>query len=595
LAIFGTSTSDYTKIFTRKSWIDTLGIYHGISTKTDSLYNKGAYIYGQNFLRDNVTDTIGILKDSIFTGSRWRWGADSVVSILRISNLDSTYNRLIGLEVNLRNKLYDPNLQAPLMFGGYFNVDTVGSGLADGGYRYGVFGKAHGGAAETLSCYGVFGDAEMEEHSAGRLYGVYGMVHGGGYGKKYAVFADANENNYGVETPDSLFGVYSWINHSAVASRPSFAGYFLNVGQPGDTCFGIYANASGGDKNFAGYFLGNTCVQSGNFTINNSSFNRDFIHVAMNQEGLADTGVYFPKRSYTTWEDSGGIAIWSGSPAIMMRFPKVLEPIPESVAYVTMGLAADEFQICTEGTSAANKDINFYSRGNITLALKSRKLQPEYGNQRIFVREQWNRDAIPFESYPFAIYMDRPGYGFGMFTFMKIKPNCSEFGHNPNDSVRVIDAVTDTLFGKYGSHGSGFVEFIRWGILDTIMYQLRHTTGDLITEMLLGTTDTTFFKPWSWELKSDGATVFKVDTIVGITGNGLINGHQHFTGTCIIDTVVIRGVSDNSIVTLTAKGTTGLNGGLSWAYLNIDSIIVACIAADTAQMRTNGYCWKREE
>jgi peptidoglycan/xylan/chitin deacetylase (PgdA/CDA1 family) len=77
--------------------------------------------------------------------------------------------------------------------------------------------------------------------------------------------------------------------------------------------------------------------------------------------------------------------------------------------------------------------------------------------------------------------------------------------------------------------------------------------------------------------------------------NDDIRGQATFTAVCLIDTVEVAGVTTNSFVFLTVKSTTTPTSDLSWAYLNTDSITVHCLAADTALLRVNPYCWFRIE
>jgi hypothetical protein len=78
-----------------------------------------------------------------------------------------------------------------------------------------------------------------------------------------------------------------------------------------------------------------------------------------------------------------------------------------------------------------------------------------------------------------------------------------------------------------------------------------------------------------------------------------IRGHAHFTGgTCQVDTVVCSGVTDNSFIYLTMKGTTftgAISAPLCWKYLNTDSFVVYCAVGDTTAMRVSGYDWLRYE
>lgn len=68
-------------------WADSSNYtaHAGASTKSDSLWNKGAYRWGQYFFRDNVPDTStawDVFEDSVWCHSKWMWqagrGADTI-------------------------------------------------------------------------------------------------------------------------------------------------------------------------------------------------------------------------------------------------------------------------------------------------------------------------------------------------------------------------------------------------------------------------------------------------------------------------------------------------------------------------------------
>jgi hypothetical protein len=88
---------------------------------------------------------------------------------------------------------------------------------------------------------------------------------------------------------------------------------------------------------------------------------------------------------------------------------------------------------------------------------------------------------------------------------------------------------------------------------------------------------------------------YELDVAERITGSSLTRGQATFSAVCLIDTVVVAGVTTNSFVFLTVKSTTAPTSDLSWAYLNTDSITVHCLAADTVLLRINPYCWFRIE
>jgi len=84
-----------------------------------------------------------------------------------------------------------------------------------------------------------------------------------------------------------------------------------------------------------------------------------------------------------------------------------------------------------------------------------------------------------------------------------------------------------------------------------------------------------------------------------ITAKGMsgprISGSANFSGTKLVDTLAIPGVTANSIITFSFKGTTAPTSGLSWNFLTTDNITVHCLPADTSKLTSDGYNWRRDE
>jgi parallel beta-helix repeat protein len=94
-------------------------------------------------------------------------------------------------------------------------------------------------------------------------------------------------------------------------------------------------------------------------------------------------------------------------------------------------------------------------------------------------------------------------------------------------------------------------------------------------------------------IEAEDGDVIKISGIIASTNT--TRGQATFSAICLIDTVIVSGVTTNSFVFLTVKSTTAPTSDLSWAYLNTDSITVHCLAADTAMLRQNPYSWFRIE
>jgi hypothetical protein len=184
----------------------------------------------------------------------------------------------------------------------------------------------------------------------------------------------------------------------------------------------------------------------------------------------AETTLIIPRFTIDAFEDSGGITVYPKDATVMWSFPRKFETQPDSYAYVTLGVAPDEFQISMEGTSPDNKDICFYSRRNINLGLKIPT--QESGDYRVQVVEEFNNNQInAFQRIPLTIWSDRAYYGFGLAKFLDLRPGYPTMGH-PRDSLIVMNIQVDTLFGAYGQHGSGYAKFIRAQILDTTKFEI---------------------------------------------------------------------------------------------------------------------------
>ncbi|HEX7320799.1 MAG TPA: T9SS type A sorting domain-containing protein [bacterium] len=186
-----------------------------------------------------------------------------------------------------------------------------------------------------------------------------------------------------------------------------------------------------------------------------------------------DSSVVFPRKSIDAYDDSGGIKIETRSSTMYWHFPKCWEGGADSTAYVSLGIAPDEFQISMEGTSAYNKDINFYSRRAINLGLKMPGDQS--GDYMVQFREQFNC-GLPsmFERFPFRLHGDRCGYGYGLTKFLELNPNYANMGYYC-DSVIILNIQFDTLFGAYGAPGSGYGKFVRGQVLDTVKFDIDRT------------------------------------------------------------------------------------------------------------------------
>jgi len=158
--------------------------------------------------------------------------------------------------------------------GGYFlNTSTKATGLQYGVYsyasgiaavatstKYGLYSKATGNA---LTNYGIYGSSQ----DATTNYGVYGATDVGGTSTdNYGVYgvAAAATNNYGVYGLTSSiggFGVYG-INNNANNSgtQTGIRGVANGAGAGTSIHYGVYGEASGGDKNWAGYFAGDVGI-----------------------------------------------------------------------------------------------------------------------------------------------------------------------------------------------------------------------------------------------------------------------------------------------------------------------------------------------
>ncbi|HSL88035.1 MAG TPA: hypothetical protein VK870_01890 [Ignavibacteriaceae bacterium] len=113
---------------------------------------------------------------------------------------------------------------------------------------YGIGGEFIGGQ------YGVRGIAEPV--STNRFtYGVYGLVQGSNAASKFALFGFSNAVT---GSTGNLYGLYG------------YAGGVATVGSR----FGVYATASGGETNYAGYFSGNVSV-TGTLSKGGGSFKID--------------------------------------------------------------------------------------------------------------------------------------------------------------------------------------------------------------------------------------------------------------------------------------------------------------------------------
>jgi hypothetical protein len=102
---------------------------------------------------------------------------------------------------------------------------------------------------------------------------------------------------------------------------------------------------------------------------------------------------------------------------------------------------------------------------------------------------------------------------------------------------------------------------------------------------------------------SDNPHKIESNTVIqgNFTARGLIastsitRGQATFTRNTIVDTVPgVTGVSTNSFITVTGKMGAALNSGLTWEYLNTDSILVHILEDDTTGQAVT-YCWIRME
>lgn len=190
------------------------------------------------------------------------------------------------------------------------------------------------------------------------------------------------------------------------------------------------------------------------------------------QAGESETLIVIPRYRISSFEDSGGLIINPKSSALHWKFPKSWETFPGRVAFATMGIAPDEIQIAMHGNSENNRGICLYSLGTINLVMKFPTDQADANNYRIQFIEGFNYGKPnEFNRMPLIISPDRPGYGFGLTKFIQINPNYANMGA-PNDSVVIIDILIDTIFGAYGGKGSGYVNFIKGQILDTLKFTI---------------------------------------------------------------------------------------------------------------------------
>ncbi|MEO0106511.1 MAG: T9SS type A sorting domain-containing protein [candidate division WOR-3 bacterium] len=286
--------------------------------------------------------------------------------------------------------------------------------------------------------------------------------------------------------------------------------------------------------------------------------NRELLTVGFTE---GDTLFVIPRRSLSTYEDSGGMTIDPKSSTIQWTFPKSWEVIPDRYAYATLGIAPDEIQIAMHGNSENNRSICLYAP-LINLVNIFPSDEGDLNNSGLQFIENFNYEQPnQFQRIPLTVFPDRPGYGVGLVRFLKLNPNYANMGAL-NDSVILIDIQLDTIFGAYGDTGSGYVKFIRGQILDTLKFDIDRTGAYRInngTEVRPGAVETETLKikyllssseQFAGAIYIDQPTKFRIaQYIPGITADygcllTLTGDNDDFVilkGLCKTDSLIVRG------------------------------------------------------
>jgi hypothetical protein len=219
--------------------------------KADSLRNQGKYRYGDLFFRNDTAGTVLFSDDSLlvfyYDGNNY-YGINSVYKADNNRNVYNYWGKAV-------------NLGTGDAVSGYFIAESLGNNN-----KYGIYGLARGynALSSSKSVTGVYGSAAGTGTSTFQQFGVYGFAGSGGIGKKYGVFGKSEEFSITRGNADTIFGVYGLASAANGRKTVSFGGYFKDIGleDDNDTCYGIYATASGGACNYAGYFAGNAYCDS---------------------------------------------------------------------------------------------------------------------------------------------------------------------------------------------------------------------------------------------------------------------------------------------------------------------------------------------
>ena len=145
---------------------------------------------------------------------------------------------------------YAALIGAGKLHAGYFECDTHGTGE-----RYGLYATGNARSANTNDIHGIYAEAIAMPGGSMTMYGgkFLGLIEG--TGKGYGIYTTGQTST--LSACDSVFGIYSLGDGAtgATNNKGTFGGYFKATGDGNDTCFGIYATASGGIQNSAGYFV----------------------------------------------------------------------------------------------------------------------------------------------------------------------------------------------------------------------------------------------------------------------------------------------------------------------------------------------------
>lgn len=166
-------------------------------------------------------------------------------ALFTYSTWDGTYDTGLG-SLYLMSSQINVDYQAngslgsdPRIYGQYINVSS--GGTADLHESYGLYSQVSSSSSDVSAVatglFGVYGNAKHNSSvTIPAAYGVYGAAESSSTG-----------------TVTSLYGVYGSIKNGTGSSGSAYGGHFSNT-QNGTSRYGVYAEASGGTQNYAGYF-----------------------------------------------------------------------------------------------------------------------------------------------------------------------------------------------------------------------------------------------------------------------------------------------------------------------------------------------------